>query len=79
MQLFLMLFIIFVEQGRFIPGHPRGAQMMRVSATDGTEQGLTGACLYFIRLKTDVALTQQKDVGYRRTYKQDPVVVSLTN
>ena len=53
--------------------------MMRVSATDGTEQGLTGACLYFIRLKTDVALTQQKDVGYRHTYKQDPVVVSLTN
>ena len=60
--------MLFIEQGRLISGHPRGAQMMRVSATDGTEQRLTGACMYFIRLNTDVALTQQKDVGYRYNF-----------
>ncbi|KAI0213077.1 Dynein heavy chain 8, axonemal [Lamellibrachia satsuma] len=48
---------VLEEQGRLIPGQMRGTQMMKVFATDGKQKQLTGTCLYFIRIKPEVALT----------------------
>ncbi|XP_033641432.1 dynein heavy chain 8, axonemal-like [Asterias rubens] len=37
----------------------KGAQMQRLFVTNGLEEGLTGQCIFFLRCKTDVVLSQR--------------------
>ena len=48
---------LFIECGRTIPGVAKGAVTKRLFITSGTGEKLTGICLYFIRLKTDINIT----------------------
>ena len=52
-----VLFHICSDCGRAIPGLAKGAVTKRLFVTSGTGEKLTGICVYFIRLKTDVNLS----------------------
>lgn len=57
----LPLVSVLVEQLRLgLPGGSRVAKptKMKLFVTDGTEVGLSGACLVFMRSKMDGALTE---------------------
>ena len=46
-----------LDCGRVIPGLAKGAVTKRLFVTSGTGEKLTGICVYFIRLKTDINIS----------------------
>lgn len=50
-------FILSLECGRTMPGASKGCMAKRMFITSGTGEKLTGICVYFIRLKTDINIS----------------------
>lgn len=48
-----------IECGRTISGAGKGAVAPRVLVTSGTGERLRGICVYFLRTKSDIALTSK--------------------
>ncbi|XP_059501668.1 dynein axonemal heavy chain 8-like [Stegostoma tigrinum] len=46
-----------IESGRIIAGLSKGSKMMRLFQSDFSSVCLTGLCLFFVRYKTDIAIT----------------------
>jgi hypothetical protein len=44
------------ESGRNIAGFAKGAKLMKVFVTNGEREPLEDTCIYFLRIKTNMAL-----------------------
>lgn len=56
---FVNTFLVFyLDSGRIVT-LPKGAKMQRLFVTNGLEEGLTGQCIFFLRCKPDVVLSQR--------------------
>ena len=53
------LWFCFSEVGRIIVGIPKGARIQTLFITDGKTTQLTGQCMFFTRLRTDVEVCQR--------------------
>ena len=47
----------FLDCGRVLPGVTKGQLIKRLFITSGTGEKLAGTCVYFLRIRVDVALT----------------------
>lgn len=55
--LFILVTFYISDCGRTVPGIAKGTVTPRVFITSGTGEKLRGICVYFIRVKMDIALS----------------------